>query len=165
MYWGLRYQAGVELRKQLDADAYADHQTMTITLPMSLPYPVESNFERVDGEFEYKGEFYKLVKQQLRNDTLYVVCVKDHREKQLVGEMVHFTKLANDLPVSSQSLKLFGRLLKDYTSGYDFELMNYQTGWMIRLSFEEKSFSLFDGQKCFQKFFGRWKGFSFKRVF
>ena len=36
-------------------------------------------YERVNGEFEHNGEFFKLVKQKLENDTLNIVCIKDHR--------------------------------------------------------------------------------------
>ena len=142
MYWGLRYQANKELQQKLDEGVYGENQTMTLTLPMALPYQIDRNFERVDGEFEYKGEFYKLVKQQLRRDTLYVVCVKDQREKELVSEMIEFTKLANDLPASSQTLKLFGSLCKDYTSNTSLELISHQVGWTAQVDFTTGSFQL-----------------------
>src|SRR4051812_11603943 len=70
MYWGLSYQATQDLRDQLDAGEYLENQAITIALPITIPYATDRDYERVDGEFEYKGEFYKLVKQQLKNDTL-----------------------------------------------------------------------------------------------
>ncbi|MBK5278040.1 MAG: hypothetical protein JJE09_04160 [Bacteroidia bacterium] len=129
MYWGLRYQANKELRQNLDAGIYAESQLITLKLPITLPYQIDRNYERVDGEFEYKGEFYKLVKQQIKRDTLYIICLKDQRVKQLVGEMNNFTRLANDLPVSSKTYKLFGTLFKDYNSASHLELSTRQFGW------------------------------------
>lgn len=140
MYRGLSHHANKELRQQLDAGVYGTNQTFTIKLPLTLPYQVDRSYERVDGEFEYKGEFYKLVKQQLKNDTLYIVCLKDNHEKQLVGEMIDFIKLANDLPSTSKTVKLFGSIFKDYTSGNKLELTQLHFGWSTTFSFETKSF-------------------------
>ena len=140
MYWGLRYQATLELREQLDTGAYADSQTLTIALPLTLPYAVDRNYERVDGEFEYRGEFYKLVKQQLKHDTLFIVCIKDIREKHLVGEMINFTRLANDLPATSKALKIFGNLLKDYAGSHSLALTEHTSGWVATYIYPALSF-------------------------
>lgn len=141
MNWGLRYHANKELRQQLDDGVLSENQMITLKLPITLPYQSDRSFERVDGEFEYEGEFYKLVKQQLKRDTLYLVCIKDQREKQLVSEMNNFTKLANDLPVSSKTLTLFGNIFKDYTSINTIELMHHQLGWSTSFDFTTTSFN------------------------
>jgi hypothetical protein len=137
MYWGLRQQANAELRTQLDAGLYTENQTVTIKVPITIPYQTDHDFERVDGEFEHKGEFYKLVKQQIKSDTLYVVCIKDQREKQLVGELINYTKLANDLPSTSQTLKLFGNLLKDYSPHSGTELTTDTLGYSSFIDFAD----------------------------
>jgi len=68
-----------------------------------LPYPIQQNgFERVDGEFEYKGEYYNLVKQRLENDTLFMVCIRNHQEKRLISTMTEYANMANDLPVGAK---------------------------------------------------------------
>lgn len=142
MNWGLRYHANKELRQRLDEELLSENEMITLKLPITLPYQTDRSFERMDGEFEYKGEFYKLVKQQLKRDTLYVVCFKDQRQKQLVNDMNNFTKRANDLPASSQTIKLFGSLFKDYTSSGSLELISLQSAWSASLSFTDLSFRL-----------------------
>ena len=141
MYWGLNYQATQNLRKQLDEGVYSDNQAITIAFPITIPYATDRDYERVDGEFEYKREYYKLVKQQLKNDTLFVVCIKDTHQKHLVGEMINFTKLTHDLP-SSQTIKLFGNLLKDYTNSHCLSLIKQNQGWLTHFTFTTETSNL-----------------------
>jgi hypothetical protein len=116
VYLGLRFQANTELVQRLDSGAYTEDETITFKIPLSIPYWMDSNeAERVNGEFVRDGEFYKLVKQQLKNDTLHIVCIRDHKEEKNFNFMAGFAKLSTDLPISSkQTLKLFGSLLKDF---------------------------------------------------
>ncbi len=116
VYLGLRFQANTEMAKRLDSESYAAEEITTIKIPLALPYWSDSKgFERINGEFVHGGEFYKLVKQELKNDTLYIVCILDHKEKRNFNFMAGFAKLSTDIPVSSkQTLKLFGSLLKDF---------------------------------------------------
>jgi len=57
-----------------------------------------------------------LVKQKIENDTLFLVCVKDHQQKRLDRTMNEYTNLANNLPASAKhTLDLMGKLFKDFT--------------------------------------------------
>jgi len=142
MFWGLRYQANKELQQRLDEFDYTESQAVTIKIPLTLPYQLNrEGFERLAGEFEYHGEFYKLVKQKLDNDTLSIVCIKDHKEKQLVSTMIDFAKLSNDLPATSTMLKLFGNFLKEYNSVYRSEI-SCTDGWKADLLFSDPSFTI-----------------------
>ena len=83
---GLRYQNNVEMLEKLDLEDYNEAEMITVKIPISVPYASDSEeFERVDGLFEHKGEFYRLVKQRLFLDTLYVVCVKDQELAFKIG--------------------------------------------------------------------------------
>jgi hypothetical protein len=45
-------------------------ETILLKIPVAVPYQIDSEgYERVDGEFEHQGEFYRLVKQKYQNDT------------------------------------------------------------------------------------------------
>jgi hypothetical protein len=100
-------------------------------------------YERVNGEFQYQGEFYKLVEQKLENDTLYVVCLKDTRERKLFEAMTDYVKLTNDLPTSSQkNVKLFGSMIKDYVKGIGAEISKVELGWSQDRQFADPSFHL-----------------------
>jgi hypothetical protein len=116
-FWALRVQAKTDLLHRLDADAYSSEEVLVLSVPLSLPYPIfDANYQRANGEVEYKGEFYQLVKQRIENDTLFMVCVKDHRQKHLKQTMNEYTNLANNLPASTKhTMDLLGKLFKDFT--------------------------------------------------
>jgi hypothetical protein len=117
VFWGLQSQADRELLQRLDAEQYATRDLVVITIPVALPYPIQQNgYERVNGEFQYNGEFYNLVKQRLENDTLFLVCIKDHEERSLVDAFSEYTSMTNNLPSNAKhTLEMFGKLFKDYT--------------------------------------------------
>ena len=140
VFWALRYQANMELQKQLDANDYVDGESVVIKIPITLPYQTNgADFERVNGEFEHQGEFYKLVKQKLENDTLHIVCIKDHKEKQIVTTMVNFSKQSNDLPTSA-ALKVLGGFLKEYKGINSLEIIS-NDGWSTPIPFGNPSFA------------------------
>jgi hypothetical protein len=103
-----------------------------IRIPMALPYPMVAGYESIDGEFEHNGEFFKLVKQKLENDTLNIVCIRDHKQKELFGALKDFIKLSNDLPTShpQQAVLLLSKVLKDYEPLPDLKIIS-SDGWCI----------------------------------
>lgn len=118
VFWALRSQAKADLLHRLDADAYSSEEVVVLTLPVSLPYPIhDPNYKRADGEIEFHGEFYQLVKQKVENDTLFMVCVKDHHQKRLNETVNEYTNLTNNLSTATKhTMDLFGKLFKDYTN-------------------------------------------------
>jgi hypothetical protein len=144
IYVGLRYHAKSELLSRLDAKDYSSEETITLRIPFTLPYWMDSRgYERVNGEFQYQGEFYHLVEQKLEKDTLYVVCIKDANETRLHGAMADYVKLTNDIPTSSQkNVKLFGSLMKDYVKGTGTVILKIQDGWSQEHLFGNPSFRL-----------------------
>lgn len=117
VFWALRTQAKKDLLHRLDADAYASDDVVVLTVSISLPYPLhDDEYLRADGEVEYNGEFYHLVKQRVSNDTLFMVCVKDQQQKRIHRSMNEYTKLANNLPASTKNtMDLLGKIFKDFT--------------------------------------------------
>lgn len=117
LFWALRVQAKSDLLHRLDADAYSSEDVVVLSIPVSLPYPIYgANYERAQGEVEYNGEIYHLVKQKIQHDTLFLVCVKDHQQKHLQQTMNEYTNLANNLPTSTKhTMDLLGKLFKDFT--------------------------------------------------
>src|SRR5205814_9836505 len=91
------------------------------------------------GGFDHSGEFYRLVKQRLENGTLSIVYIKDNKEKALVVAMTDSTKLSNDLPATSATLKIMGSLLKEYNSASDLTLIGFD-GWSVNIFFSQPSF-------------------------
>ena len=118
IYVAMLRQAHVALNEKIDNDQYKDDQTVTIKVPLALPYPVQQDeFQRVQGDFEHQGEFYKLVKQKYSNDTLYVVCIKNTEEKKAFNVFSDFVKLSTDQASSTshnQNSKTIVSIIKDY---------------------------------------------------
>ncbi|MBL0741411.1 hypothetical protein [Chryseolinea lacunae] len=143
VYWVAKSRAKKDILVRLDADNYSSNDLVVISVPISLPYPLQQkDYERVDGEFEHRGEYYHLVKQRLENDTLFMVCIKDHKKKKLVNVLHEYANLTNNLPASAQhTLDLFAKLFKNCSS-VESTSVSADAGWCILLSFVEKEYSL-----------------------
>jgi len=84
LFLGLGIQNDHEMIQNLDADNYDQSETVTIKIPITVPYASDSReFSRVDGTYKHNGEFYRLVKQALLKDTLHIVCVKHPGSKRI----------------------------------------------------------------------------------
>ena len=145
VYWGLQSNAKKDLLHRLDADNYAAEDVIVISLPMALPYPLQQQgYERIDGEFEYHGEYFRLVKQRLDNDTLFMVCIKDHHKKKLVKVLNEYSNYANNLPIGAdRTLDMFGKLFKDFTATTS-ALISTGAGWSAPVPYGENQIAFFD---------------------
>jgi hypothetical protein len=118
IYVAMLNQARTALNEKINNDQYKEDQTITIKVPLALPYPVQQDeYQRVEGDFEHLGEFYKLVKQKYSNDTLYVVCIKNVDEKKATKVFSDLAKLSTDQnssPSNNQSAKTIVNIIKDY---------------------------------------------------
>ena len=143
VFWGLKSQAKTNLLHRLNADEYSSEQTIILSIPLSLPYPIhEANYERAQGEFEYEGQSYHLVKQKVENDTLFVVCIKDQMQKKLDHTMNEYSNLVNNLPATTKhTADLLGKLFKDFTAT-TFSFQSPMTTWSADILFVKNSFSL-----------------------
>jgi hypothetical protein len=130
LFFGLEYTNDRKMIRKLDTEHYNTAETITLKIPIAIPYAADSrDFERIDGEFEHNGEFYRLVKQRLSNDTLYVVCIKDLQSKRINQALVHYVKNFTDKPVDNHhNTKAFYSLGKDYV-GHTFSISHESSGW------------------------------------
>lgn len=121
----LQISAHRDFIQKLETESYNESETIELKLAITLPYAnqVSNGFKRVDGRFEYEGNVYKLVKQKFEYDTLYIVCVKDYKEKQLISNFKEYAKNTHDTPGSSPK-KESGRTLKQINKDYhgDFSI-------------------------------------------
>lgn len=116
-FWSLRVHAKKDLLKKLDADQYSADEVVVLSLPVNLPYVLqEPDLQPAQGEVEYKGQFYSLIKQMIKNDTLFMVCIKDINRASLEKTFVEFTNLVVDVPAAAaENSELLGKIFKDYT--------------------------------------------------
>jgi len=92
LFWALQSRADQQLAAKLDENINHVGNSFEVKIPLSLPYPLQqTDFQRKDGEFVYKNEHFRLVKQKLEHDTLTIVCVKDQKSQQLTHVMEEFS--------------------------------------------------------------------------
>lgn len=82
----------------IDASHYEDNELMQVKVPLHMPYVINSDFERVDGQIEYKGVHYNYVKRKVSNDTLYLLCLPNKAKTALASAKANYTKTVNDIP-------------------------------------------------------------------
>lgn len=146
LFWALRIQSNSNLMIKIETGDIAEYQTIELKIPMGLPYPLinQRGFERAMGKFEYNGEFYTLVKSQYKNDTLYIVCLKNHVEKRLTKVMYDYGKLTNNASDSdSQTMSFLSKLSKDYHETHT-PILAERHPLLINLSFTACSSSILD---------------------
>lgn len=142
VYHFARRQLNAALLNRLDAEAYTEKETFTLKLPLAIPYAVNNGgYQRVDGSFRYNGEIFKLVKQKFEQDTLYIVCIRDHEEEKLSTLMADFVKASNDVATSTNSLKLLSCFAKDYVTTSELESIQ-SSGWAADQVHETRSYVL-----------------------
>ena len=114
IYLGINLKADNKANSEIEDSTYDRGQTVTIKIPLALPYPLQNGFERVSGDFEYRGEFYKLVEQKYENDTVFVVCYKSNEMKQARAVLNDIIKQSTDQSSPNQTSKAQVGVLKDY---------------------------------------------------
>ncbi len=118
VYLAMQWKAQTEMKARLDAHLFEEDELFTIKIPINLPYWTETRQapERIDGQIEYKGDFYKLYKQEVIADTLVVLAVKDHTEKALFSALTEWVKITvTGLPgTSEKAAGQVSHLIKDY---------------------------------------------------
>jgi hypothetical protein len=129
----LKKQADGEMTLRLNSDSYSDKETVTFKFPLALPYHKDWNaFERMNGTFENNGEYFNFIKQKIERDTLYLVCIRDYKVKQISGLVTDFVKLSNDIPTNSKTIKLFGNFTQDYEFLQDYYSIRHYENPFIR---------------------------------
>ena len=134
VFLGLRYQTSQSLIDRLDHEDYQGYEQVTIRVPVAIPYAMDAEeYQRVDGEFEYHGEVYRLVKQRLHSDTLHIICVKDHNSKRIGQALADYVKTFTDRPANTGS-RIFQNLIKDFLPA-SLRIETGNPGWSFTLPF------------------------------
>jgi hypothetical protein len=126
---GLKAVSGDDLTERLNSDMYDLGATVTFQIPLSVPYGVDSkNYEPVSGEFEKDGVVYRLVKQRLYKDILYIVCIRDEQTSKINNALADFVQSFAGQDDDSQQKTASPGFIKDYVNT-QISLTNVITGW------------------------------------
>lgn len=129
VFLGITYTHDIAMVRALDADDYDVNKTVTLKLPLAIPYTAnDDGFERVDGLFAYQGQHYRLVKQRYANDTLTVICVVDTGRKKIQDELTGYVKTFTDKASTPSQAKRTINFTKDYLP-HSITIKEAAPGW------------------------------------
>jgi len=130
VFLGLQYQNEAAMIRQFDADQYDESQTITIQVPLSVPYMYnDADFKRAEGTFEYKGEFYRLIKQKYADDVLTVVCLRDSENKRISQALSDYVQTFSDnAGDDNQGVTLTVSFIKEYLP-QAITILTSSNGW------------------------------------
>ena len=135
IFLGMQYRNDITMSRILDAGRYNDSEKIVLKLPVSLAYmPDQPSFQRVEGKFEHRGEFYRLVKQKYAKDTLTVICVRDHENERISKALSSYVKTFIDSGSDSdESLKITVSFIKDFLV-HKFSILTITPGWQSEIT-------------------------------
>jgi hypothetical protein len=116
-------------------DENANSQEMIIEVPVTVPYAGEKDWQSADGQFEYKGDVYRIVKQKLTLDAVYLACVKDTENALINKQLDEFAKTFGDKPADSKSGgKSLPSFIKEYVS-QSISIKSSVDGWFVEVQY------------------------------
>jgi hypothetical protein len=119
IFEGLKAQSEIAWSSQAGENEEGLGQTVTFAIPLAVPYATDSQeYQQIQGQFEYGGEVYQLVKQKLLRDTLYVVGVKDEASSMWGRALADYVMTFGDTSGDddSQSTTAQAGFIKDFIS-------------------------------------------------
>lgn len=130
VFMGLKYRNDQVMYSQFESGDYAEYQTVTIKIPMAIPYATDDvDFKRVDGKFEHEGQVYRLVKQKYASDTVTVICYKDFENERINNALSDYVKTFADTEAGHKSgSKISFSFIKDFLPE-TFAIENISSGW------------------------------------
>ena len=106
-----------KLTKNIKSGVISDTEMLVFKVPIDFYHQTNrKGFEDIQGEFQYEGKFYEMVKQKLESDTLYVYCVDNKAKQSVVSDVSEHTKvhLNNTKAHSDKKQKTPTNLIKEY---------------------------------------------------
>jgi hypothetical protein len=78
-------KADRDLEAQLSGDAIDDSQLISFKVPITRLsyYNPTDDWERIEGSIEIGNVYYKYVKRRIRDDSLEVLCIPNHKAMSL----------------------------------------------------------------------------------
>lgn len=99
LFNALIQQSDKELTQKLDSDLYSKADLIELKISLNLPYQTNrSEYERFDGNINFNGMHCNYVMRKVKNDTLYILCIPNHKKTQLYDAQSDYQKLVNDTP-------------------------------------------------------------------
>lgn len=128
IFLGLKYANIQQVTQRLDADQYNLTETVTIKIPLSIPYYGDTDFSRMDGEIEYLGRIYRMVKQKFERDTLHIMCIHDTQATYIQNALTERAKTFVHQSADGSNTKTIDSFINDYVPA-SFSLDTVAGAW------------------------------------
>ncbi len=106
-------------------------------------------YTRVEGEIDFEGKPYRMVKQKVEGNFLYIVCLKDERTRIATDEINEMIAAVSGQPVKESApfgLK-FANLLLKYCPIETTPGRSNTDGWMRQYAFADSEDNYFYNNK------------------
>ena len=114
-FYYLETKSDERILSKIEQISELDKELITIKIPINLPYQTDwANFERVDGEVNFKGKIYKYVKQKVSKDTLILLCINDKEKIEINKQSDDYIKKVNDLASENNKKPTLKQSKTDY---------------------------------------------------
>jgi hypothetical protein len=122
-------KADVAMESRLDKDQYDESDLLSLTIPLNNPYQIEqTRFERINGEINFQGKTYKLVKRKITEGNLVLLCVPDTRKMVLKKAKTEFGNAAGGMTSNSKNSSGSGTQKNISGSDYLKQFANFEIG-------------------------------------
>ncbi|MFT3701906.1 MAG: hypothetical protein QM802_06040 [Agriterribacter sp.] len=119
------HQSEQHIAQQIDHHQYDEDELVALSIPVHLPYiPESSEFECVEGSVESNGVHYDYVKRKITNDTLYIMCLPNHKKAQLEKSQSKYSSEVNDF-ASNKKEKERASAKNNYSTEYHNIIFQY----------------------------------------
>jgi hypothetical protein len=135
IFEGLKVKSQIAWASQAGESEEGLGQMVTFAIPLAVPYaPDSQEYKKIEGQVEYGGEVYQLVKQKLLRDTLYIVGAKDEASsmwsRALADYVMTFSDTQDD---DSQSTTVHPGFIKDFIS-VSVSVSHDTLGWSFAIT-------------------------------
>jgi len=123
-------KADNKLVAALDKNNYNEQDLLTLKIPINLPYQnTWASFERINGEITVNGETYMYVQHKVKNDTLFLQCIRHTEKINLQQKSNDYFGKVNDLAGNNDAKKMPGKnanLLKFGVSDFTNDIATWK---------------------------------------
>jgi len=111
----LKLKAGHELSQRLELQTTDDSETVTLKVPLNLPYPINSTgYETVKGTIKAGNRYFQLLKQKIEHDTLTMVLVQDNKSNHIEDVILTLDKQQGAEKSQQGTLNFSFKLIQDF---------------------------------------------------
>ena len=97
-------KADAAMESMLDKDQYQESELIALTIPLNNPYQKDqSAFVRVNGEINFQGKTYKLVKRKVTDGTVVLLCIQDSHKMVLKKGSTEFGNAISGLATTNKN--------------------------------------------------------------